>query len=107
MTDEDEQQLELLNEAVESAIEARTAWLDERMPKYAKFAIGEDLYNLETGELLGTVKGYYRYWAEHDVMHDTSMDIDYEIHVGGCVYDNTSRYAGSISIGRKTDQENN
>lgn len=105
MTDEDEQQLKLLNEAVEIAIKARTAWLDERMPKYAKFAIGEELYNLETGECLGTVKRYYRYWTDHDVMHDTSMDIDYEIHVGGCFYDNTSRYAGSILIGRKTDKE--
>mgnify|MGYP003333081605 CR=1 FL=1 len=103
MTKEDEQQLKLLNQAIDAAIKARTAWLDERMSKYAEFSIGEELYSLDTGKRLGTVTEYYRYQATHNVIYDSSMNIDYKLHVEGCFYDNTSRHAGSIRIGRKTD----
>ena len=101
MTDDDNKALALLNEAVTAAITARTVWLDERMPNYAEFKIGEELYDLDTGKRLGTVCGYYRYDANHNVLRDTSMDIDYKLHVRDNIYDNTSRYAGRVWFGSK------
>jgi hypothetical protein len=105
MTDEDAKQLALLNEAVTAALTARTTWLDDHMAKYADFDIGEDLYDLDTGKRLGTVCGYYRYQRGHNLLHDTHMNIDYELHVHDSIYDNTSRHAGRIRIGNMANLE--
>ena len=106
MLDEvDAEQLKLLNAAVKDAIAARTAWLDEQMPKYAKYAIGEELFDLDTGRWLGEVSSYYRYWADQNPVHDTHLSIEYKLRTQENVYDNTSRHAGAISFGNRAELE--
>ena len=102
---EDAEELKRLKAAVKDAIAARTVWLDERMPKYAKYEVGEDLFDMDTGRWLGTVDSYYRYWAEQNPFYDTHLSIEYKLRVQDNVYDNTSRYAGQISIGNKAELE--
>lgn len=109
MTDEDAEKLKLLSAAIDDAIAARSAWLDEMMPKYAEYKIGEELFNLDTGVCLGTVHSYYRYWTEQNPLYDKYLDIEYKLHVNKNpygyehLYDNTSRHAGRISIGNRAD----
>lgn len=105
LDEEDAEQLKLLNATIKDAIAARAEWLDERMPKYAKYAIGEELFDLDTGKRLGAVCEYYRYNANHNPLYDTHMGIEYKLLVRGNLYDNTSRYAGRISIGNKAELE--
>ena len=81
------EQLAQLNAAVTEAVATRTRWMDEHMADYARFAIGERVYDLNTGRDLGTVVCYYRYWAESSghgggAMGDTSMHIDYTLTSG-------------------------
>lgn len=105
ITEEDTEQLKLLNAAVKDAIAARTAWLDEQMPKYAKYKIGEDLFDLETGRWLGEVSSYYRYWETQNPMYDTSLSIEYNLRTQENVYDNTSRHAWAIHFGNRAELE--
>tara|TARA_Y100000310_G_scaffold345655_1_gene467803 strand:+ start:17679 stop:18104 length:426 start_codon:yes stop_codon:yes gene_type:complete len=78
MTDEEKKKLELFNIQVGHAIERRKLFLDSLMEKYAKVKIGEDIYDLHTGKLLGVVKGYYRYWEDRDDgVRDNFLAIDY------------------------------
>ena len=105
LTEEDAQELKRLNDAVKNAIATRSAWLDDHMAKYAKYAIGEELFDLDTGRTLGTVDSYYRYWADQNQMYDTSMSIDYKLRRRAHIYDNTSRHAGSVSFGNRAELE--
>lgn len=106
LDEEDTKQLKLLNDAVKAAIAARTKWLDEHMPKYAKYAIGEELFDLDTGLRLGTVDSYYRYWAEQrNPTYDTGLNIEYKLKVKDCIFDNTSRHAGRVNFGNRAELE--
>jgi hypothetical protein len=106
LSEDDAEALKALNDTVKNAIAARTAWLDEHMPKYAKYAIGEELFDLDTGRSLGTVHNYYRYWAEQrNPTYDTGLNIEYKLRVQENVYDNTSRHAGRISFGNRAELE--
>lgn len=67
-----------LQAKLDAAQAARTAWMDEHMKDFAKVQVGEDLYDLMTGNRLGRVTRHYRYWAMRDPRYDTSMHIDYE-----------------------------
>jgi len=95
-TAEMDQELAALNQAVEDALAARKSWMDAHMADYAKYQIGEDIYNKVTGVLLGTVCGYYRYHAGKNPRLDTSMSIDYlyKSDTHSNYTDNTSRQIG-------------
>jgi hypothetical protein len=102
MTDEQAAELERLNKGVTDAIAARKDWMDATMHEVGKFKVGDEIYDLGSGRLLGTVSRLYRYWSERDPRYDTSMSIDYEYHTGGICYDNTSRQRG-VMFGTKDD----
>ena len=57
-----ENEIAVLNQKVDEAINKRKAFLDSKMSEVAKVKIGEEIYNLETGQLLGVVTELYRYW---------------------------------------------
>ena len=90
-------ELKALNDAVTSAIEKRAAWMDAHMLDYAKYRVGDPIFDLGTGRQLGVVSRLYRYWAHHNELLDTSMSIEYEYEVLGAWsgpsrhFDNTSR----------------
>ena len=92
--------LDYLNLAVDEAIKVRKDWLDEMMPKVAKYKIGDDLYNLETGAFLGTVSKLYRYSPSQ--LYDTSLHCYYEYETSPRCFDNTSRQSG-VMIGLKSE----
>lgn len=94
MTDRHElnAELEALNTAITTAIDTRRAWMDAHMVDYAKYAVGEDLYDFKTGRRLGEVTKLYRpTWGVDNSLYHTGMDIAYEYRVGDNSYDNTSR----------------
>lgn len=108
-------ELKKLNKAVEKAHKARKEWMDAHMEDFADYKIGEKLYLTSTGECLGTIKSYYRYFEKHNESFDTSMSIDYEVvrwrdFCGNRYYekpsdvqvrkelDNTSRLGGMAGI---------
>lgn len=86
-------ELKALNTAITAAIDTRRAWMDAHMVDYAKYAVGEDLYDLKTGQLLGTITKLYRpTWGIDNPLYQTSMDVHYEYRIGdSSIYDNTSR----------------
>jgi hypothetical protein len=71
----DEQKLEVLNIEVDTAIKKRTRWLDKKMSEYSPLQIGDDIYNLKTGEKLGTVTKLYRYYQNQ--FEDNELSIHY------------------------------
>lgn len=100
LSDDDRAELDRLNAAVDAAIEARTRWLDAKMEQYAPVKVGETLYDLETGEMLGKVTDYYRYQAGQNKLYDTSLSIDLRYGRG----ENTSSQIRR-RFGSKTDLE--
>lgn len=92
-----------LNNAVTDAIAKRTAWMDAHMADYARYPIGTELFNMDTGARLGTVSEYYRYWGGRDPQYDTSMTIEYKLNVRDNMYDNTSRHGGSVWFGSREE----
>lgn len=105
LTTEDRRTLEELNAAVIASIKARREWLDSKMAEYAEVQVGEDLYNLNTGERLGKVAGFYRFWADRDNgVRDDIMDINYRYETAPNCYGNTSGF-GSGRFGGKPEME--
>lgn len=94
-----------LNAEVEAVLAKRRHWMDAHMADYARFQVGETLYDMQTGALLGVVSRLYRYWDGRDPRYDTSMSIEYEFETPrkGC-FDNTSRYAGLLRVGNAEDR---
>ena len=90
LTSEDEIVLRQLNDAVSSTVATRTQWMDSKMSQYSKLQVGEEIWDILNGVRLGIVTELYRYHAGHPSF-DTSMSIHVRYHVGGEVYDNTSR----------------
>lgn len=108
MTDLDAE-LQRLNEEVARALGARQAWMDDNMVHYAKYKVGEDLYDLDSGRWLGKVSGLYRFWGDgRNPLYDTSMTINYHLKVGDLTYDNTSRmtcrYGNAEEYGKDLDR---
>jgi hypothetical protein len=93
-----------LNKAVEAALAERKAWMDSHMPDYAKYKIGEELFDLKTGERLSVVSSYYRYWSGHNPSLDTTMNIEYQFETSRNCFDNTSRQPAR-SIGNAEELE--
>lgn len=56
----DRAKLQELNATVDRAIFARAGWLDSKIAEYATIPIGQNLYDLHTGELLGVVREHVR-----------------------------------------------
>ena len=104
--DELNTELAALNAAVESAVRARRAWMDQHMADYAKFKVGDELIDMNTGRFIGTVCELYRYWGGRDDRYDTSMDIDYKYREpspdGYNFVDNTSRQPG-LRVGTRKE----
>lgn len=98
-TPEMDAELAVLNSAVEEALSARKAWMDAHMTAYAKYQIGDVLYDMETGHELGPVVEHYRYHAGHP-QFDDKMEIYYRYRKPNGVIDNTSRQFG-LRIGTR------
>lgn len=100
-----EAELKQLNETVDKALADRKQWMDDHMKDFAKYQVGEKLYDMNTGKLLGTITKLYRYWANHDPMLDRSMHIDYIYQTSPNMNDNTSRHGGGLWYGNKEELE--
>jgi hypothetical protein len=70
--DELDAELAALNAAVNDALRKRREWMDKHMTDYAKFQVGDELVDMRTGRVLGTVCELYRYWGGRDDRYDTS-----------------------------------
>jgi hypothetical protein len=90
LSTEDAAELSALNEAVNSAIAARTQWLDSKMAEYSLAQVGDEVFG-EQGNVLGTVSRLYRYHAKHEPMHDTNLCVELEFETRPGCFDNTSR----------------
>jgi hypothetical protein len=95
----DNNRLDELNASVDGAIQARTDWLDQKMAQYAKVQVGEEIYNIDTGQRLGVVSKHYRYQAGQNKLFDTRLSISYEYETSSGCFDNTSRQG--IPVGGK------
>ena len=105
MNVQDELKLKELNDAVTNAIKYRRDWLDSKMEEYAKFKVGDDIYNVQALQKIGVVRRLYRYWSNrNDGVMDTSMDINYEYKIVGTnnSFSNTSSQP-NIHYGAKED----
>lgn len=95
LTDEEQLELNILNDAVKATVEKRSQWLDSKMVEIAKLKIGDDIYNLNTGRRLGKVTELYRFWRKQSRWDlDNHIDICYEFEVEPRCFDNTSRQPG-------------
>jgi hypothetical protein len=101
LTPEEEAEREQLTQAIQTALENRSAFLDRMMVKYSDLQVGDEIYNLKTGSCLGVVTELYRYWKSQN---KPLLDVSYGCHyryrniVGDL--DNTSRQ-DSLSVGTK------
>jgi len=101
----EDEELKKLNKTVERAIKDRKLWLDKKMVKYAKFKIGDEIFNIQTGECVGIVRRLFRFWEDRDEgVRDTSLEIHYEYCTGGMCYDNTSRQC-HVRFGSREDMK--
>ena len=103
LTHDDKIELDRLNGEVDQAITNRTEWLDSKMPHYAKVQVGDDIYNLGTGKLLGEVSSLYRYQASQNKLFDTSLSIEYEFkepYIDSCFGNTSCIY---VLVGTKDD----
>ena len=111
LTKEEKKELIALNDAVTAAIEARRDWLDKKMVECSKIKVGDDIYNLDTGHLLGKVTKLFRFWRDHDDgVRDRSHYCEYAYHertYGNVrLLDNTSRQT-ALRFGLLTDLKKN
>lgn len=102
LTDEERSELNELTAAIESAIAARTRWLDDKMHETSTLQVGDDIYDVDKGYKLGIVTQLYRYTGNDNQLNDRSPWCDYRYETSpGCI-DNTSRQLGR-SFGTKED----
>ena len=103
LTDDEQRELDGLNTAVADAINARRIWLDMKMHETSSLKVGDDIYDLDTGQKLGTISELYRYWRDRDEgVRDHSHSCDYQYETLGGWFDNTSRQTGR-RFGTKDD----
>lgn len=92
-----------LNAAVITAVETRRVWLDKKMVECSKIQVGDSIFNLDTGQLLGKVTKLYRLFRNLDGgFFDTSPYCHYEYEAGPLRLDNTSRQPG-LRFGKIVD----
>ena len=72
VSQEDEEMLKSLNDAVDLACKARKKWLDDNMAKYSDLQIGDDVYDIQKGIKVGTVTAICR-WHSDDIRFDNSL----------------------------------
>jgi hypothetical protein len=103
LTDDEKGELANLTAAVSAAIAARRVWLDAKMHECSRLQVGDDIYDLTSGTMVGTVSRLYRFWADRDEgVRDTSVHCDYEYETSPRCFDNTSRQSGR-SFGSRDD----
>jgi len=105
MNAQDELKLKELNYAVTNAIKYRRDCLDAKIEEYAKFKVGDDIYNVKALQRLGVVRKLYSFWRDrNDGVLDISMDINYEYKIVGTnnSFSNTSSHP-NILYGTKED----
>jgi len=91
LTKDEEAELAALNNAVKNAIAKRREWLDAKMVEASSLKIGDDIYDVNRGCRLGTVRKMYRYWRDKDEgVRDTRLSVEYEFEVYDKCYSNTS-----------------
>ena len=76
-------QLDHLNAEVQDAIDRRTKWLDMHMAQVCRLQIGDAIYDVNTGEKVGTVTEHYRYWASQRPDFDFSLEVDVKFEMEG------------------------
>lgn len=85
-------ELAALNASFTAALEARRNWMDEHMIDYASYKVGEELFDLKTGQRLGVVSKLYRpTWGVDNPLYQGNMDIGYQYETAPNYFDNTSR----------------
>lgn len=107
-------ELDALNEAVKQAIDARTQWMNDHMTHYAKWQVGEELFDLETGRRVGVVSRLYRFHGpQHDGdlrcrddRFDTSMSVEYEVRERDNIFGNSSCCHGMYRWGTREELAN-
>ena len=87
------EELKVLNEKFFAAMAERKAWMDAHMADFARYQVGDAIFEFSTGKRLGVISKLYRYWGadNRDPQYDHTMNIEYEYHTGNNCYDNTSR----------------
>lgn len=98
LTDDESAELGCLNSAIQKAIDIRTEWLDKKMVECSDLQVGDDIYDINTGNKLGTVCRLYRYFKTQNIIYDNSPHCDYEYKTNSGYIDNTSRQL-SIAFG--------
>jgi hypothetical protein len=92
LTDEEMDDLQVLNAAVKAAIKSRSAWLDAKMHECSRLQVGDDIYDVDKGIRLGVVTELYRFWRDRDDgIRDDTARCDYEYMTASGYRDNTSR----------------
>lgn len=102
LTEAEKLEIDALNQAVTDAIEKRKKWLDAKMVETSRLKVGDDIYDIESGDKIGIVSGLYRYDDEENPLYDTSYRCDYEYEVRKNCFDNTSSQIGLL-YGTKED----
>lgn len=74
-------ELRAMDERIDALVAERKAWMDAHMADFAKWPIGTELFDLDSGRSVGVIAEFYRY-------PDDSMSVEYRFTNG----DNTSRY---------------
>ncbi len=85
LTEAENEELRALLKARDDAMAAKTAWLDRKMLEHSTLKVGDDMFDLDTGECLGKITKLYRYWspdAQGRRDNDTSIYCDYEFGRG-------------------------
>jgi len=84
LTKTDRATLKRLNQEVKDAVDARRKWLDARIAEYAVIPIKGNIYDLDTGELVGRVIEHNRRRPHNgDQLDDTYLSIVYWYTAGG------------------------
>jgi len=95
LTPAENAELDALDLAVTTAIAARQAWLDAKMYETSQLQVGDDIYDLDTGNKVGKVAALYRFWRDRDEgIRDDSYYCDYQYETAPNCFDNTSRQPG-------------
>jgi hypothetical protein len=95
LTEDEQNELANLTDAVTAAIEKRRKWLDTKMHECSRLQVGDDIYDLDTGAKLGKVTELYRFWRDDDEgVRDRTVACDYRYETQPRCYDNTSRQPG-------------
>jgi len=103
LTQEEQDALRILTNDVESAIARRRAWLDRKMDETSDLHIGDEIYDVRTGTMLGVVRKLYRFWRDrNEGVLDDSVSCEYEYEFEpGCLMNTSSQ--PEIFFGTKED----